>query len=499
MPGRTHLVAVSALVLAGAIVGRTAVQPTIAQTPPAAPNSDRAAATFQTQCAGCHGDGLAGARAASLLDDTWSFGGGDDSLARAIRDGRADAGMPAFGANLPDQQIRELVAMIRAAASRAKGRPATRATPVVDGTIASERERFRLKTLTDALETPWGLAVLPDGRVLVTERPGRLRILERDALREAPVSGVPAVWTRQDGGLFDVEAHPRFAENHWVYLSYAEPLGTDRSMTVIIRGRLEGNALTEVTTIAKWPEAFYGTPNIHYGSRFIFDGQGRLFFSIGDRGQAELAQNLASPFGKIHRVTDDGKPAAGNPFAARVGALPTIWSYGHRNPQGFAWHPVTGEMWETEHGPRGGDEVNVVTPGSNYGWPVVSNGILDGWVSQAVDRTATAETSRPGMVSPVTYYSPSPGISPLLFYTGAVFPGWRNELLVGMMRDEELRRLTIEGQRIVHQEVLFRGLGRVRDIAQAADGSLYIALATPGAVVSDTTPGRVVRLVPDRR
>ena len=340
--------------------------------------------------------------------------------------------------------------------------------------------------------------MLPDGRVLITERPGRLRILDRDRLRPTPVSGVPAVWTRQDGGLFDVEAHPRFAENHWIYLAYADPRG-EKSMTAIVRAKLEGDALVELTPIARYDDKWYGTSNVHYGSRFIFDREGFLLYSIGDRGQAELSQDLAAPFGKIHRVTDSGQPAPGNPFAGREGALPTIWSYGNRNPQGFSWHPVTGELWETEHGPRGGDEVNVIRPGANYGWPVVSFGILDRWVSPDVDSTATAETSRPGMEAPITYYTPSPGISPALFYTGTAFPGWRNELLVGLMRDEELRRLTIDGHRIVHQEVLFRGLGRVRDIAQAADGSLYVALATPGAVVSDTTPGRVVRLTPESR
>ena len=485
----------------GAAIGLHAAQPPTppGQTPaPATPPADRATRTVQAECAGCHGTALDGARAASLLDDRWSFGGDDDSLARSIRDGRADAGMPAFGSTLSDPEIREIVAMIRTLAGRAKGRPAARATPVVDGVVRSERQVFRIETLTDALETPWGMAVLPDGRVLVTERPGRLRVIEGGRLQPTPIRGVPAVWTRQDGGLFDVEAHPRFAENRWIYLSYAEPGGDDRSMTVIVRARLDGDTLVDLVPIARWPDD-YTTSNVHYGSRFTFDRDGYLYFSIGDRGRADRAQDLASPVGKIHRVTADGTPAPGNPFANQPGALATIWSYGNRNAQGLAWHPVTGELWETEHGPRGGDEVNVIRRGANYGWPVVTFGILDVFVSPAVNGTATATTSQPGMESPITYYTPSPGISPLLFYTGDAFPGWRHELLVGMLRDEELRRLTIDGHRIVHQEVLFAGLGRVRDIAQAADGSLYVALATPGAIVSDTTAGRVVRLLPEAR
>lgn len=500
----TALLLTAAVMLFGSMArpaGQAPARP--AQPPPGAPSAgtqtvDRATQAFSEHCSGCHGDTLQGARAASLLDDQWTYGGDDESLARTIRDGRAEADMPAFTSILDEPRIREIVAMIRSMASRAKGRPATRATRAVDGVVTSERHSFRIETLTDALETPWGMAVLPDGRILVTERPGRLRIIENGRLLAEPVGGIPRVWTRQDGGLFDVEAHPKFAQNGWIYLAFAEQRDTDRSMTVVVRGRLANNQLVEQVTIARWPDEWYRVSNVHYGSRFTFDRDGYLYFSVGDRGSADRAQDLSAPVGKIHRVTDDGRPAPGNPFANQPGALPTIWSYGNRNPQGFAWHPVTGELWETEHGPRGGDEVNVIRRGANYGWPIVSFGILDTWVSPAVNGMATATTSREGMDPPVTHYSPSPGISPILFYTGDGFPGWKHDLLVGMMRDEELKRLTIEGHSVVAEEVLFRGLGRVRDIAQAADGSLYVALATPGASVSDTTAGRIVRLVPLR-
>jgi glucose/arabinose dehydrogenase len=488
----TFLLSAAALVLGGAVARPGGQAPAV----PAAQSTDRATQTFALQCAGCHGDALEGARAGSLLDERWTYGGDDASLVRTIREGRADAGMPAFGGELDEARTREIVYMIRNLAARAKGRPATRATPAVEGVVTSARHTFRIETITDALETPWAVAVLPDGRLLVTERPGRLRVIERGRLLPDPVEGVPAVWTVQDGGLFDVEVHPRFGENGWVYLAYAEPREPKRSNTVVVRGRLAGHRLVDLVTIARWPDEWYVTSSVHYGSRFIFDRDGFLYFSIGDRGQADRSQDLSAPVGKIHRVTADGAPAPGNPFAGRAGALPTIWSYGNRNPQGFAWHPVTGELWETEHGPRGGDEVNVIRPGANYGWPVVSFGILDTWVSAAANGKATAATTMDGMESPITHYTPSPGISPRLFYTGDAFPAWKNELLVGMMRDEELRRLTIDGHRVVAQEVLFRGLGRVRDLAMAADGSIYVALATPGAAVSDTTAGRVVRLQP---
>ena len=485
----------AAVMLCGVLVRSAGQAPVSAPASAAAP-VDRAPQTFDVHCAGCHGDTLKGARAASLLDDRWTYGGDDDSLARTIREGRVEAGMPAFAGLLDEPRIREIVFMIRSLAAREKGRPSTRATAVVDGVVASDRHTFRIATLTDALETPWGMAVLPDGRLLVTERPGRLRIIEHDRLLPEPVGGIPAVWTRQDGGLFDVEAHPRFAQNGWIYLAFAEQRDADRSMTVVVRGRLANNQLVDQVTIARWPDEWYAASNVHYGSRFIFDRDGNLYFSIGDRGRADRAQDLSAPVGKIHRVTEDGIPAPGNPFANQPGALPTIWSYGNRNPQGLAWHPVTGELWETEHGPRGGDEVNVIKRGANYGWPVVSFGILDVWVSPAVNGMATTATAKAGMEPPITHYSPSPGISPMLFYTGDRFPGWKHDLLVGMMRDEELKRLSIAGHTVVAEEVLFRGLGRVRDITQAPDGSVYVALATPGASVSDTTAGRVVRLTP---
>ena len=467
-----------------------------AQTPPAAGTPGRGGRVdtfgllYTAQCAACHGDALQGGRAGSLLDDVWTYGSADESILQSIREGRADAGMPAFKSTLSDVQQRGLLLLIRERAVRAKGRPATVATPVVDGVIKSERHNIKLETITDALETPWALAFLPDGKLLVTERPGRLRIIEKGKLLPDAVGGVPAVWTRQDGGLFDVEAHPNYARNGWIYLSYAEQRDANRSMTTIVRGRIKENQWVDQELLYRSADELFTTSNIHYGSRFIFDRQGYLYYSIGDRGRPESAQDLSLPTGKVHRIHDDGRIPNDNPFVKQAGALGSVWSYGHRNPQGFFFHPVTGKLWETEHGPRGGDEVNIVEKGHNYGWPRISYGFMDG------TGMPTETTALDSMDQPVAHYEPSPGICPILVYNGNRFPNWKGSVLVGVMGHEELKRLTVDGSKVVKQEVVFKGLGRVRDIVLGPDGYLYLALANPGASLSANSPGRVVRVTP---
>lgn len=442
---------------------------------------------FADKCAGCHGDRMQGGRAGSLLDDTWMYGGSDDKVLESIREGHADAGMPSFKATLSDVEVRGLLLLIRMSATQAKGRPATLATPVVDGVVKTAKQTFRIETLTDALETPWGLAFLPDGGLLITERPGRLRIWANGKLSE-PVAGIPAVWTRQDGGLFDVEVHPKYAQNGWIYLAFAEPRETNRSMTTIIRGRIKDNKWVDQEYIYRAPDELFTQINFHYGLRFIFDRDGHLFYSLGDHGKPESAQDLSQPTGKIHRVNDDGTIPKDNPFVNRTGALGSIWSYGHRNPEGFSFAP-NGTLWATEHGPSGGDEVNIIQKGRNYGWPVISWGMMDNGLP-------TETTAKPGMEQPVVHYEPSPGIAPVLFYSGSKYPAWKGNVLVGFMGHEELRRLTVNGTRVVEQEVLFKGLGRVRDFVMGPDGLIYVALANAGPQLFSTTQGRVVRLVP---
>jgi aldose sugar dehydrogenase len=383
--------------------------------------------------------------------------------------------------------------------------------------VASEKQKFRIEVVARGLETPWGLEFLPDGRLLVTERAGHLRIYERGTLSE-PVKGTPVPHVQQDGGYLDVTVHPQFAENGWIYLAYSEvrpgftpppasevpppapapgARGRGRgpqipSNTVVVRGRINANhEWTDQQIIFRAPEELYSTSGAHFGLRFIWDKQNHLFFSLGERGAMQNAQDLSNPLGKIHRVNADGTAPPDNPFAKTPGALATIWSYGHRNPQGLAWDPVTGLLWESEHGPNGGDEINVVEPGHNYGWGVITMGTQPGITEQAHE----------GMEQPIVYYTPSVGPTGIAFYTGTRYPGWKNtSLFVCALVGQQLRRLEIRDREVTHQEVVLDHLGRVRDIAQSPDGYFYVALQSPtgvnGLPLSASTPGLIVRLVP---
>jgi glucose/arabinose dehydrogenase len=352
--------------------------------------------------------------------------------------------------------------------------------------IKSERQTFKIEVVAREVETPWSLAFLPDGRLLVTERPGRLRIIANGKLLPDPVSGTPAVWERQDGGLFDIEVHPKYRSNGWIYLSYSEPGPNETSMTAIIRGRIKNNKWVDQQFLFHAPPELYTASNIHFGSRFIFDRQGHLFYSIGDRGKIDDAQDLSKPAGKVHRINDDGSIPKDNPFAKRSGALPSIWTYGHRNPQGLAFDPATGKMWESEHGPRGGDELNLLEPGRNYGWGVITHGVQDG----------ITKTAQDGMEQPVVHWTPAIGPSSITFYTGDRYRGWKNNLFVSGLAGQQLRRIEVAAGKVTHQEVVFTQSGRVRDLAIGPDGYFYLALQFPGARVSDSTPGVIVRLVP---
>jgi glucose/arabinose dehydrogenase len=361
--------------------------------------------------------------------------------------------------------------------------------------VTSEKQTFKLEVLARDLETPWAIAFLPDGRILITERPGRLRIVEKGKLLPQPVKGTPSVWEKQDGGLLDVEVHPQYARNGWIYLSYSETLPGHStpappdppSMTIIARGKInKANEWVEQQVLFRAPAAIYNSSNAHYGSRFVFDQNGHLFFSIGDKQVVMDAQDLSKPTGKIHRVNDDGTVPKDNPFVSKSGALPTIWSYGHRNPQGLAWDPVTGKLWSSEHGPNGGDEINIIEPGRNYGWGVITMGIEPGMTRREA----------PGMEQPVVSYTPTVAPTGMTFYTGDRYPGWKGSLFIATLAGQHLRRLETKGEKVVHQDMAFERFGRVRDVVTGPDGLLYVLLQRPGQVVSQSTSGMLARLVP---
>jgi len=258
-------------------------------------------------------------------------------------------------------------------------------------------------------------------------------------------------------------------------------------MTVIVRGRINANnEWVDQQVLFRAPAALYNSENAHYGSRFIFDKDNHLFFTLGEKQQMMDAQDLSKATGKIHRVNDDGTVPKDNPYVNTPGAVPTIWSYGHRNPQGLAWEPVSGKLWESEHGPTGGDEINIIEPKHNYGWGVISMGIQPGITKRA----------EPGMDQPVVYWTPSAAPSGIAFYAGDKYPGWKNNLFVSCLAGQQLKRLEISGDTATHQEAVFNQFGRVHDVIVGPDGYLYVALQLPGQVLSQSTPGMVARLMP---
>ena len=320
---------------------------------------------------------MAGGSASSLSDGQWRYGGDDVSIARSIRDGHPETGMPAMRQSLTEPEIRGLVIYIHEKMAAVERAHTTYAAPTPGMTVKSEVESFKLEpVLESGLDQPWALAFLPDGRMLVTERPGRLRVIAEGRLLPEPIAGVPPVYGGE-GGLLDVAVHPRYSEpgRDWIYLSYGDKSPDGFGMTAILRAHLRNGALTGTQQIFKANFTQYRKGGQRFGSRLLFDREGHLYFSIGDRASPGDEQDVSLPNGKVYRVNDDGSVPQDNPFVHRAGALPGIWTFGHRNPQGLAFNPATGELWESEHGPRGGDELNILAPGRNYGWPLVTFGM----------------------------------------------------------------------------------------------------------------------------
>jgi aldose sugar dehydrogenase len=350
----------------------------------------------------------------------------------------------------------------------------------IDAKATAGHGKVRLVTVATGLEHPWGMAFLPDGRLLVTERTGRLRIVGTDGKVGEPLEGVPAVSATGQGGLLDVQLDPEFAQNRLVYLSYAEPREGGNG-TAVARGTLGERGLDGVQVIFRQDVTINGRH--HFGSRLVFDRDGRLFVTLGDRNSERArAQTLDSHIGKVARIERDGSVPADNPFVGRADAKPEVWSYGHRNVQGAALHPVTGELWTNEHGPRGGDELNRTLAGRNYGWPKVTYGVE--YSGKSISESPTA----PGIEPPVHYWVPSIATSGLLFYTGDRFPQWRGNAFVGGLSSQQLSRLEMDGNRVVREEVLFKGVQRVRDVEQGPDGLIYL--------LTDQPDGQLLRIEP---
>ena len=352
---------------------------------------------------------------------------------------------------------------IACTALSAHAQPAALDTDLVD---------LDVMVVTDSLEAIWGFTFLPDGDILATERPGRLRLIRNGTLLNEPISGVPEVFARGQGGLLDVVLHPDFESNQLVYLSYAKPMD-DNSTTAVARGRLQGLALVDVEDIFVADTRGRG----HYGSRLVFDNDGYLFVTVGDRqanpneDQANHpAQDRGNHHGTVNRLHDDGSIPSDNPFVGQEGIEPSIWSYGHRNPQGMVYDSASGQLWINEHGPQGGDELNLVKPSLNYGWPIVGYGVNYG------GKTLHDGTHQDGMEQPVYYWVPSIATSGMVLYTGTLIEAWTGNLLVGGLGGQQIARLTMDGTEVVSEETIFSGNGRVRDIRQGPDGAIYIGI-----------------------
>jgi glucose/arabinose dehydrogenase len=348
-------------------------------------------------------------------------------------------------------------------------------------TLKSDEHEFRVVKVVEGLERPWGLAFLPDGRMLVTERAGRLRIIRDGKLEPQAVTGLPQIAQHGQGGLLDVALHPRFADNALVYLSYAAR-GSDGVGTEVARGKLAGDRLENVQVIFRQQPK--GGTGRHFGSRLVFDRAGLLYITLGDRGEMERAQKPDDHAGSVIRLHDDGRVPADNPFVGKSGWKPEKYTLGNRNMQGAALNPQTGLLWTHEHGPQGGDEVNVIRAGVNYGWPVITYGVNYGTGTKIGEGTA-----KPGMAQPLHYWVSSIAPSGMAFYTGDKFPRWRGDLFVGALKDQMLVRLKLDGEKVVREERLLKGrLGRIRDVRAGPDGYVYL--------LTDETNGVLARLEP---
>ncbi|MEP4078081.1 PQQ-dependent sugar dehydrogenase [Haloferula sp.] len=447
---------------------------------------------FTNLCSGCHGKDMTGGQGPSLIDGNWKHGDTDNAIFQTILKGNLDLGMTPWEGILTDKQIRSLVILIREKEKAALATGITFPEPEVGKQIETDHATYEIEMVVDeGLKIPWSISFLPDGRKLVTEKEGRLRFIGTDGkLDPKAVEGTPEVIVHGQGGLMEVAVHPDYEQNGWIYLAYADGWWNKKKekdkkakpsvMTRIVRGRIKDHQWVDQEDIWKADKKFYSSGGTHFGTRITFD-MGHVFFIIGERGGNMEAQDIKNPKGKIYRLLDDGSEPKDNPFAGQPGVPKGLWSYGHRNPQGMAFDPRDGTLYSTEHGPRGGDELNIIGPGLNYGWPVITYGM------NYNGKPLSDLTEKEGMEQPVIHWTPSIAACGFTFYTGDKFPGWKNDSFVGALKQQELRRVRIEDKKVTEQEVILKNIGRIRDVRSGPDGFLYVIL---------NDPDKIIRLVP---
>lgn len=440
-------------------------------------DTDRGATLYQQYCASCHGAEMQGGNAQSLIDGVWQFGVEDSYVFRNIKYGITHLGMPAYENALSDADINNIIAYVRGVEKdRGVVRPA-----IVSETGTMDYD-LKVEVFAEGLEVPWAIDFLDANTALITEKPGRVRMVKNGKMLPQPVAGTPSVLNEGQGGLLDVAVDPDYPQNGWIYLAYSHSLtsaGSERpvAMTRLVRGKIKDNRWTDEQVIFEAPAETYRTTRHHYGCRIVFDPWGHLFFAIGDRGYQDQAQDYKLPNGKVHRIYPDGSIPEDNPFAKIEGAIPSLYSLGNRNIQGMAIHPVTGHLWTTEHGPMGGDELNLIKSGKNYGWPVITYG------RNYNGTTITDNRTFPGMEQPNFMWNPSTAVCGLDFYNGDMFPKWKNKLMVGALKYEQVTLLTLAGDRVIHEETILKNAGRVRDVSTGPDGAIYVVLNNPDTVV----------------
>ncbi|MTI31278.1 PQQ-dependent sugar dehydrogenase [Cytophagales bacterium RKSG123] len=438
-------------------------------------NSQEAQKLYLQYCSSCHGSTVE-----AFADRVWKHGKSATDIFQSIKKGYPNDGMPAFEGSLSEEQIHGLVDYIQTAITNIE-RYGIEDEVIESDTFKTELLTFSLDTIASGVGVPWGIGFLPDNELLITNRSGRLYRIDANG-NKIEIGGVPDVHSSGQGGLLDVVIHPNFEANNWVYFAYSgikRENGRTLSATTVSRCRLIGDQLTESKLVF---EALpYADSRIHYGSRMVFDDQGYLYITAGDRGDTYgNPQNLKRGGGKIHRIRDDGSIPEDNPFYHIANAMKSIYSYGHRNPQGLTLNPFTNELWSTEHGPRGGDEINIIKSGANYGWPVITYGInYNGTI-------ITDKTEQEGMEQPLHYWTPSIAPTNLAFVNSDKYGDWKGSLLVGSLRYRYLNRSVLVDNQVVGEELLVKNIGRLREVKMGPDGYIYIGVET----------GYVFRLMP---
>lgn len=428
-------------------------------------------------CSQCHGINLEGGTGGSFVDGIWKYGEKKHFMFRNIKFGIETAGMPAWDGILSDDQINSVLDFILSNESTKGIEP-----PVPPTSATSEDYSIKVETIVDGMSNPWSVAFIDERTALVTEVEGSLKWLIDDQLSEVAIEGTPAVNSNVQGGLLDVAIDPDYLENGWIYLSYSDFDASNKCMVGIVRGRVVDNKWVDEERIFQAPADQYSSMNHHFGSRIAFANDGTLYFSIGDRGDQNNAQDTSRAGGKIHRINRDGSIPDDNPFVDEKGAMASVFSYGHRNPQGLVQRPDTGQIWATEHGPMGGDELNLLQPALNYGWPLTTFGInYDG-------KIISEDSELPGIETPRLHWTPSIAVCGIDFHEGSQFSKWNGDLFVTSLKFNEIQRLHFNGDEIVSKEVLLKNAGRMRDVEVAPDGSIYVLM---------NNPGRILKLTPE--